>query len=85
MAFGIFQDYKIEQNRKRLHNTTGTSSESSTPSYSYNKLNEYTAIIRKKIFTADTNYRKNFVLNDKTHVIIKNKPASKPYSKDMLI
>ena len=49
MAYGIGQARKLgKQNRKRLENTTDHSSVPSTPSYSYNSLNKYTDISRKK-------------------------------------
>ena len=74
----------ILKNRKRLDNTTSHYSAPSTPSYSYNKLNEYTDIARKEI-TAETHYRKDFALDNKPSVIIKNKYESNPCSKYMLI
>ena len=49
MAYGIVWAHKlVNQNRKWLDNTTDPSSAPSTPSYSYNKLNEYTDITSKK-------------------------------------
>ena len=40
-----------KKNGKKLENTAKTSSEPSTPSYSYDKLNEYTDTSRKKTFS----------------------------------
>ena len=43
MTYGIGRACKLrKQNRKRLHNTTDPYSEPSTPSYSYDRLNENT-------------------------------------------
>ena len=48
MAYGIGQAQKTgKQNRKKLDNTTDTSSAPSTPSYSYDKLNGNTDITSK--------------------------------------
>ena len=45
MAYRIDRAQKLgKQNRNRLDNVTDTSSEPSTPSYSYDKLNENTDI-----------------------------------------
>ena len=50
MAYGIGQAHKLgKQNRKRLDKTTDTYSLRSTPSYSYDKLNENTDINSKNI------------------------------------
>ena len=61
MAYGIGLDQKTgKQNRKRIDNTTNTSSAPSTPSYSYDKLNENIYITIKKPLTAETYSRKYF-------------------------
>ena len=63
MAYGIGQDHKTrKQNLKRLENTTDTSSPSSTPSYTYDKLNENTDITSKKSLNVETHSRKIFSL-----------------------
>ena len=47
MAYVVGRAHKPrKQNRKRLDNTTDPSSAPSTPSYSYDKLNENTDITR---------------------------------------
>ena len=65
-------------------NTTDTSLVLPTPSYSYDKLNEYTDKSRKKI-TAETHSRKFCALDDKASVVIQDKSESNPYLKDKLI
>ena len=70
MVYGIGQAHKLrKQNRKKLDNTTDSYSSPSTPSYSYNKLSEYTDISRKT-FTAETHSSKICALDDKYFVII---------------
>ena len=51
MAYGIGWAQQLKKNRKRLDNTTDISPEPSTPSYSYDKLNENTDItsLKKKL------------------------------------
>ena len=77
MAYGIGPAHKLGKNRKRLDNTTDTSSEPSTPSYSYNKLNENTYITSKKALTTETHSRKK-IIEDKPSEIIQKKSASNP-------
>ena len=49
MAYGIGRDHKLGKNNiNQLDNTTYPSSAPSTPSYSYEKLNENTDITSKK-------------------------------------
>ena len=53
MAYEIGRVQKlIKQNRKRIYNTTDPFSEPSTPSYSYDKLNENTDITSNKSLTS---------------------------------
>ena len=82
MAYKIVQACKIgKENRKRLDNTTDTSSAPSTPSNSYVKFNENTDITSKESLTAKTHYRTIFSLEDKPSGIIQNKYASNLYLK----
>ena len=55
------------------------------PLNSYDKLDEYTDISRKKTFTAETQYRKICAREDIPSVIIQNESASKTYSKEIFI
>ena len=80
MAYGIFWAHNIrKKNRKRLDNTTDTSSAPLAPSYIYGKLNENTEITSKKSLTAETHSSTIFALDDKPSVIIQNWSASNPY------
>ena len=86
MAYVIGRAHKlVKQNIKLLYNTTDTSSEYSTPSYSYYKFNENTDITSKRSLTTETHSRTIFSIEDKLSDIIQKKYASNPYSKDMLI
>ena len=59
MAYGIGRGHRIgKQNRKQLDNINDPSLESSTSSYSYDKLNENTDINSKKALTAETHFFK---------------------------
>ena len=58
MTYGIGRAHKLEkQNRKLLYNTTDISSEPSTPSCHYDKLNENTDITSKKALNSETHSR----------------------------
>ena len=82
MAYGIVRAHKLcKQDRNWLDNTTYTSSAPSTPSHSYEKLNENTDITSKKSLTAETHSSTTFALDYKPAVIIENEPASNPYTK----
>ena len=85
MVYGIGRDHKLEKNRKQVGNTTDTSSSPSTPSYSYDKLNENTDINIKIYINCRDRFYHNLSLDDKPSVIIQNECASNPYSTDMLI
>ena len=86
MYYGIGRDHKLgKKNRKQLDNTTDPSSEPPTPSFSDSKLNENTHITSKKSLNSETHSRIFFAIDDKPSIIIQNKYASKPYSKDTLI
>ena len=73
MAYEIGQAQKIrKQNRNQLDNNTNTSSEPSTPSYRYGKLNENTDITSKKYLTPERHSRIIFAIYNKTSFIIQN-------------
>ena len=71
MAYGIGRGHRIgKQNRKQLDNINDPSLESSTSSYSYDKLNENTDITTKKSYTEERYYRTIFIIGDNTSDII---------------
>ena len=58
MAYGIGGAHKLEKlNIKRLNNTNKSFSAPSTPSYSYNKLNEYADISNEESLTAAIHFK----------------------------
>ena len=74
-----------KQNKNQLENITDPYLASSSPLYSYKKLNEYTDIMSKKSFTAKTYYIKSCDSYDKPSVFIQIESASNTYSKDIVI
>ena len=60
-------------------------SASSTPTYSYDKLNENTDITNKKYLTAETRSSTIYDVDDKPNILSQNKPASNPETKYMLL
>ena len=71
MAYEIGEAHKLgKQNINQFYTTTEPCSETSTPSFVYNELNEYTDIIHLKTFTTETHSIKICALDDKPSIVI---------------